>query len=272
MAVLDRTVIAGDGVRLAAGVTGDDAAPPFLLIPGLGATATVFDPIVPALARHYRTLLYDPRGVGGSEPGSAPLTMELMASDAVSVMQQLDAPRAHVLGASMGGTVAQYVAVLTPSHVERLVLAATSPGGQKAIPADPRATNALLGRGGRTPEEAYRIACTVLYSPRFQRAHPEFIDEQVRQRAARPVRPRVFAAQMAALAAVGAVTDRLREIRMPCLVAHGTADAVTPVENARLLASLIPGARTRWFDDCGHLFFHERPDESARVVHEFLRD
>lgn len=272
MAELDQRVVAGDGVGLASGATGEDAGPPLLLIPGLGATASVFDPIVPALAKHYRVLLYDPRGVGMSEPGHAPLTMELMAEDAVAVMRQLNAPRAHVLGASMGGTVAQYVAVLAPDHVDHLVLAATSPGGQKAIPADPRATSALMGRGGRTPEDAYRIACTVLYSPQFQRAHPEFIDEQVRNRSARPVRPRIFAAQMAALAAAGAVTDRLRAIAAPCLVTHGTADVVTPIENARLLAALIPRAQTRWFDDCGHLFFHERPDESARVVHEFLRD
>jgi pimeloyl-ACP methyl ester carboxylesterase len=151
------------------------------------------------------------------------------------------------------------------------VLAATSPGGEKAIPPDPRVTAALMGKGARTPAEAYRIACTVLYSPQFQRAHQEFIDEQVRVRAAHPVDGRVFAAQLKALAAGGDIFGRLSQIRAPTLVAHGTADAVTPFENADVLASLIPRARRRWFESCGHLFFHERPEESARVVDEFLR-
>ena len=140
------------------------------------------------------------------------------------------------------------------------------------MPADPRASAALLGRGTRTPADAYRMACTVLYSAAFQRSHAAFIDEQVRVRAAHPVPARVFSAQLQALRARSDVWERLPSVRSPVLVMHGTADAVTPFENARLLAGRIPGARTRWFDGCGHLFFHERPEESARVIHEFVRD
>lgn len=267
-----QSVTAADGVHLAVSIAGPDDAEPLLLIPGLGAAASVFDPLRPSLDDRYRTVVYDPRGVGASESGDSALTMDLMVADVAAVIDGMGLSTAHVMGASMGGVVAQYFVLQHPGRVARLVLAATAPGGVKAVPADPRATNALLGKGARSPEEAYRMACTVLYSPQFQRTHSEFIEAQIRWRGAHPVRPRVFSAQLAALAAAEDITNRLAEVRAPTLVMHGTEDAVTPIENARLLAASIPGARTRWFEGCGHLFFHERPEETARVMHEFLRD
>ena len=259
-----------DGVVLAVSVEG--TGPPLLLIPGLGATRRVFEPLTPHLAGRYRVITFDPRGVGDSEAGEAALTLALLAADAESVLLSVGVQRADVLGASMGGVVAQHLAISGGEYVRALLLAATSPGGDKAVPADPRVTAALMGKGARTPEAAYRMACTVLYSPQFQRTHRDFIDEQVRVRAAHPVRGRTFSAQLRALETGADIVDDLRRITAPVLVMHGTADAVTPIENAHVLAAVIPGARHRWFQDCGHLFFHERPAESARVIDEFLRD
>jgi 3-oxoadipate enol-lactonase len=262
---------AADGTSLAVSVHGDGL--PLLLIPGLGATRVVFDPIVPALVqRDQRVIVFDPRGTGESEPGAQPISLPLLATDAAAVLDATDVSSAAALGASMGGAVAQHLALDHAARVECLLLAATAPIGGRAVPADPRVTDALLGKGARTPADAYRRACTVLYSPQFQRTHQDFIEEQVRLRAARPVRAHVFAAQMKALRAPDDSFDRLPSITAPTLIMHGTEDAVTPVENARLLAGRIPAARTRWFEGCGHLFFHERPEESARVVYEFLRD
>lgn len=258
-----------DGVALAASETGTGDT--LLLIPGLGASRRAFDPLLPSLETRHRVISYDPRGIGDSPAGDLPLTMPLLADDAGAVLRAAGVEAAHVLGASMGGVVAQHLVVAHPEHVHRLLLAATAPPGDHAVPADPRVTAALLGKGARTPADAYRRACTVLYSAAFQRTHPDFIEEQVRQRAARPVPARVFTAQLQALRAPSDVWDRLPSVTAPVLVMHGTADAVTPFENARLLAGRIPGARTRWFDGCGHLFFHERPQETARVIHEFVR-
>lgn len=264
------SVPAAGGAVLAARSDGD--GDPVLLIPGLGATRHVFEPILPALLRHRRVITYDPRGVGDSGRGSATLSMELLAGDAAAVITAAGLDSAHVVGASMGGVVAQRLAVDSPGRVRRLVLAATHPPAPHNVPAAPAAMQALLGRGARTPEDAYRVACTVLYSTRFQRTHRGFIDEQVRVRATHPVPARVFREQMAALRQPSDLYGRLPGITAPALVLHGTADLVAPFENARLLVHRIPGARLRDFDECGHLFFHERPDETARVVHEFLRD
>lgn len=262
-------VDAPDGARLAVTVEGD--GPPLLLIPGLGATRVVFRPLMALLAAHFRVAVYDQRGIGASQVTAGPYTTAQLAGDGAAVLDAVPIDRATVLGASFGGLVAQAVAVGYPERTAALVLAATGPGpAHLAEEPDPAAVAALLGKGARSPEEAYRIACTVLYSPRFQEAHPEFIDQQVRDRATRPIDGRAFRAQLAASTAHD-VWDRLPSITVPTLVVHGSEDAVMPLANARLLAERIPGATMVVFDGAGHLFFHEEPERTAAVLEEFVR-
>lgn len=262
------TARAADGIGLS--VVVDGAGEPLLLIPGLGAGRSAFTPIVTDLARSHRVITFDPRGIGDSE-GMGNTTLTAMAADVVAVLDAVHVAAAAVFGASMGGLVAQHLVVDHPARVGNLVLAATSPGGDAGVDARPEDQAALLGKGARTPEEAYRIACTVLYSPAFQRARPDFIEAQVRERGRHPVRPRVFSAQYSAMWAPDDSFQRLSSVTVPTLVMHGTDDVVVPFENARILARRIPGAQLRPFEGCGHLFFHERPAETARVVTEHLR-
>jgi 3-oxoadipate enol-lactonase len=262
------TARTADGIALSVVVDGDGE--PLLLIPGLGAGRSAFIPILPDLARAHRVITFDPRGVGESE-GVGSTTLTAMAGDVVAVLDAVDVAAAAVFGASMGGLVAQHLVVDHPARVADLILAATSPGGDAGVDPRPEDQAALLGKGARTPEEAYRMACTVLYSPQFQRARPEFIEAQVRERALHPVRPRVFSAQFNAMWQPDDSFKRLASVRVPTLILHGTDDVVIPFENARILARQIPGAQLRPFEGCGHLFFHERPAETARVVTEHLR-
>jgi pimeloyl-ACP methyl ester carboxylesterase len=257
-----------DGVGLSAVITGD--GDPLLLIPGLGAGRSAFDPILPGLVKAHRVITFDPRGIGESE-GAANATLAAMALDVVAVLDAADVASAAVFGASMGGLVAQHLVVDHPARVADLILAATAPGGDAGVDPKPEDQAALLGKGARTPEDAYRLACTVLYSPQFQRTHADFIEAQIRERAHHPVRPRVFSAQFNAMWQPDNSFDRLAAVKVPTLVMHGTEDVVAPFENARILARRIPGAQLRPFEACGHLFFHERPDETARVVSEHLR-
>ena len=268
MAEVRLTARTAGGVGLSVVVSGE--GDPLLLIPGLGAGRSAFDPIVPDLARTHRVITFDPRGIGESE-GGANTTMTAMALDAVMVLDAAGVDAAVVFGASMGGLVAQHLVVDHPGRVSDLILAATSPGGDHGVDPRPEDQAALLGKGARSPEDAYRIACTVLYSPQFQRTHPDFIEARIRERALHPVRPRVFSAQFTAMWQPDDSFERLAAVAVPALVLHGTEDVVAPFENARILAARIPGARLRAFEGCGHLFFHERPAESARVVSEHLR-
>jgi 3-oxoadipate enol-lactonase len=262
------TARTSDGLALSAVVTGSGA--PLLLIPGLGAGRSAFNPIVGDLAAAHQVITFDPRGIGESE-GAGNTTLTAMALDAVAVLDAAGVAAAAVFGASMGGLVAQHMVVDHPRRVASLMLAATSPGGDDGVEPTPEDHAKLLGKGARTPEEAYRIACTVLYSPQFQRAHPEFIEAQIRERALHPVRPRVFSAQFNAMWQPDDSFTSLASVAVPTLVLHGTDDVVIPFENARILARQIPGAKLRPFEGCGHLFFHERPAETARVVSEHLR-
>jgi pimeloyl-ACP methyl ester carboxylesterase len=257
-----------DGVDLAVAVTGDGES--LLLIPGLGAGRSVFDPIVAGLATTHRVITFDPRGIGESG-GDGSEHLPAMAGDAVAVLEAAGVGSSAVFGASMGGLVAQHVVVDHPNRVASLILAATGPGGDNGIDGRPDDRAALMGKGARTPEAAYRMACTVLYSRQFQRTHTDFIESQIRHRAAHPIRPRVFAAQYRAMWAPDDSFERLVGVTAPTLVLHGTDDVVTPFENARILAQQIPSARLRPFDGCGHLFFHERPAETVRVITEHLR-
>ena len=256
-----------DGVQLAVFVAGEGTS--LLLIPGLGARSSVFDPIMPDLSSRLRVITYDPRGLGESGDGGD-ITLANMALDAVAVLDAARVGAAAVLGASMGGLIAQHLVVDHPERVARLILAATAPGGGRGVAANPADRAALLGRGARTPEDAYRQACTVLYSPHFQRTHPAFIEDQITERARNPVGPRVFSSQILAMSQADDSFERLAGVTAPALVLHGTDDAVTPYENARILARQIPDATLRPFDGCGHLFFHERPAETARVIAEAL--
>ena len=268
MAEVHLTARTPDGVGLSVVVSGGGG--PLLLIPGLGAGRSAFNPILPDLAATHQVITFDPRGVGESE-GGGNTTLTAMALDIVAVLDAAGVASAAVFGASMGGLVAQHLVVDHPARVSNLMLAATSPGGDHGVEPKPEDQASLLGKGARTPEDAYRIACTVLYSPQFQRAHPEFIEAQIRERALHPVRPRIFSAQFNAMWQPDDSFERLASVGVPALVLHGTDDVVIPFENARILARQIPGATLRPFEGCGHLFFHERPAETARVVTEHLR-
>lgn len=263
------TATAPDGARLAAAVHGT-AGPLVLMIPGLGATRHVYDPVLPALVgRGLRCAVMDNRGVGESDVTDGPYTMVQLAADAVSVLDALGVDRAHIFGASMGGFIAQWVAIGHPDRVERLVLACTGPGRTNAVKAKPEATAKLLGKGATTPAGAYRIACEVLYAPEFAAAHPEFIEAQVAERARHPVAARAFQGQQAASWGHDA-WERLPEIAAPTLVIHGTADVVMPPGNAERLADRIPGSRLVLLEGLGHLLFHEEPDEFGAIVAPFL--
>lgn len=260
-------VAAADGARLAVSVWGDGEV--LLMIPGLGSTQEMYDPLIPHLAQRRRVAVYDPRGVGRSSGGPGPFTMAQLAADAAAVLEGVGAVGGAVWGASMGGMVAQHLALDHPHRVSALMLAATTCGGATAVRAAPEATAALLGRGATTPEEAYRRACSVMYTPDFLRSHRDVVEAEVRRRAENPVDPRVFRAQYEAVRRHDTAA-RLGEITAPTLVLHGTDDLVVPVGNAMILASRIPRAQLVLIEGGSHLFFHEEPERTARIVLRFL--
>jgi 3-oxoadipate enol-lactonase len=239
---------------------------PVLLVMGLGMNATGWWRTVPVLAAAgLRVLTFDNRGVGRSDRPPGRYTTALMANDAVSVLDAAGVSRAHVYGISLGGMIAQEVALRHADRLERLVLGATAPGGESAIPAD-RSTLEFFQRRGQMPaEEAVWASVPYNYSARTRAEHGDRIVLDIRQRLRFPVEPEPYAAQLAAALGHDA-HDRLARIRAPTLVVHGQEDMMVPAANGRLLANLIPDARLLELRGAAHLYPTDEPTADHEIA------
>lgn len=262
-----RRVRAGDGTCLAVHAVG--GGPPLLLIPGLGTDHHAFVWNVGELSQRFECLVLDQRGVGLSEVTPGPYSTSLLADDAAFVLRHCAPGGAAVMGVSMGGMVAEQLAIRHPQLVSALVLGATGPGGRLAVRAEAEVTRRLLGGDARKPGEAFRVACTALYEADFRAAHPEVVADAVEWRARNPVRPGVFLAQWQAILRHDAGPD-LGRIRAPTLILHGSSDRVMPLGNAEVLRDRIPGAELVWLRGRGHMFFQEDRERTHQLLFERL--
>ncbi len=242
------------------------SGPPLLLIMGMSGTALHWgEPFLQALREDFEVIVYDHRGVGSSSRLEGPITIAALAEDAAGLLAALELDSAHVLGISMGGMIAQELALAHPDRIRTLTLGCTYCGGEGSSLAAPavlqRLTEAMMS-GDR--ERAVRAAWEVNVSPTMA----QDVDAYARFReidAQRAVAVPVIMAQMQACTAHD-TNARLPGLRTPTLVIHGTADEMLPVQNGRLIASLIGGARLEILDGVGHLFFWERPELSADLI------
>lgn len=240
--------------------------PPLLMIHGLGYARWGWGPMLGLLATRFRVIIFDNRGVGGSAVPPGPYTAESMAGDALTVLDAAEVDRAHVLGTSLGGMIAQELALTAPHRVDRLVLLCTTPGVGRGYPL-PAATARLLA--GADPTDPVGTLRRFVVNALGPDASPELADEIVALRLANPQQPAGWAAQAAAGGGYDAA-DRPGAITALTLVMAGTADTVVDHRNSQVLAELIPDATLRLVDDAGHLFFWEQPDKVAEAVVEFL--
>src|SRR5215470_1386849 len=139
------------------------AGEPILLIMGLGYTLDMWHRTVPLLSRHYRTILFDNRGVGRSDSPPGPYSIPQMAGDAAAVITAAACDRVHVFGVSMGGMIAQEFALAFPDRVVSLILGCTAAGGPQAIPAEPEVLAALGARALMTAEEGIQAMVPFIY-------------------------------------------------------------------------------------------------------------
>lgn len=242
------------------------AGPPVLLIMGLGATSDWWWRTRPVLAARYRTIAIDNRGAGRSDVPPGPYSMALMASDTAAVLDAAGVDRAHVIGVSMGGMIAQEFALQYPGRVQSLVLGCTAAGGPNAVRAESVATQALTGRTSMTPEQAEEAVIPFLYDASTPR---ERIEEDLAVR--RPWYPTMvgYAAQLQAIFPWQSF-DRLPQVAAPTLVIHGQCDRLVPAGNGELIASRIPGAKLVLIPHAGHLFTTDQPEAAQKALLEFL--
>ena len=239
---------------------------PLVLVQGLGYARWGWEPVVDLLAEHYEVILFDNRGIGGSDTPPGPYTVAAMAADTRRVLSEAGIERARVLGASLGGMIAQELALETPEHVEKLVLACTTPGGSNAAPMPDRTVQLMAEAPTLEPHVALRKFVENALAP----DPAEDLVERILAHRIETSQPASAWFSQAAAGAAFDAWDRIPELEAPTLVVHGTADAVVDPANAELLAERIPNARLELFPGCGHLLFWEQPERFVRVVGEFL--
>lgn len=257
-----------DGLRIAYAIRRPRwrRRPWMILIQGLGFDRSGWAPVIDGLGAHFGLLLVDNRGSGRSDPPTRPLAVADMAGDVLAVLDHAGVPRAHVVGASLGGMIAQEVAMAHGDRVVSLVLACTTPGWPIAYPM-PAETARLLAATGRMPADvAVRRHVESALAPDTVRRRPELVERLIKAQHAAPAATG-WHAQAAAGARFGTV--RQSGITAPTLVLHGTADRVVDPRNAKLLADRIPGAELILLPGLGHLFFWEAPELFVDAVTRF---
>ena len=242
------------------------SGPPVLLIMGLSFTHEMWHRTLPALSG-CRAILFDNRGMGRSSVPSGPYFIRQMARDANAVLVAAGANSAHVLGASMGGMIAQELALLYPERVRSLILACTSYAGFFARWPDVRCSQWLLG-SKRTREERERALANLLYASTTPMAR---IHEDIGIRCACMWSRKGFLNQFGGILPWNAYF-RLPRITAPTLVIHGDQDKLIPPQNGKIVARRIPGARFELIQNAGHILTTDQPEFCREALSKFLAE
>jgi 3-oxoadipate enol-lactonase len=239
--------------------------PPLLLINGLGFGRWGWFKQIPAFSRHFQTITFDIRGERGLRNGVADLMGEVVA-----LLDHLGVGKTHVLGTSLGGFVAQELALARPDLVDRLVLVCTSYGGRGPQAMSPGALSDMMGLGTFSAEAAARKALEAATGEVYRAEKPAEFEQIMRWRLADSPSMVSYYEQAKAGARFD-LSGAVGHITSPTLVIHGEEDRYVPPANARALAEAIPGAKLRLLEDAGHLVFVERFADVNREVVTFLR-
>jgi 3-oxoadipate enol-lactonase len=243
---------------------------PLLLITGFTISAAVFDPILPLYEDRFDCVVYDHRASGRSDKPPWLTSMPELAGDAVRVLDELGIESAHVSGLSMGGMVAQEMAIRFPERVRGLVVGCATSGGPRAV----LPTAKELGTLGVSTVKALREQgrpwlSAALFSDEFRREQPERVRELLRYFAKH--RAPAYGALAHLMASVyHDTTSRLHLIESPTLVMHGENDKMAPLANARMIAARIPDAELAIVPGAGHAYGLERPELSRDLLLDWL--
>jgi pimeloyl-ACP methyl ester carboxylesterase len=261
-----------NGIELEYETFGNPEAQPLVLISGLATQMISWQESFCELlaARGFFVIRFDNRDVGLSTwmesagppdiaaafrgEGQPAYQLEDMAADAAGLLDALGIPAAHLVGASMGGFIAQLVAINHPERVLSLTSIMSGPGGSDAIPPQPEGAAILIAPPPATREEQIELAMSIHRT--LAGAGDQLDDAVERARAERSVDrayyPLGVGRQLVAIMSAGSRLERLKDVRVPTLVVHGTDDILVPIDNGRLVAGAVPGARFIEIEGMGH--------------------
>lgn len=244
------------------------AGEPLLLIQGMSGTHISWgEPFRSPLEAEFEVITFDNRGIGLSAPIDGPFTIAEMAADTAGLLDALELESVHVVGISMGGMIAQELALAQPQRLRSLTLGCTycgGPGSQLMPQRNAEKLRAGLASGDR--EKAIRASYEVNLSPAFRA-------DEARYATFHEMATKVPAAKQTIELQVQAIFghdthERLGEIALPTLIVHGTEDGVLPFANGERIASLVTNARFEPLAGIGHMFWWEQPERSAGLIAE----
>jgi 3-oxoadipate enol-lactonase len=252
-----------DGVKIYWEETGKGE--PILLIMGLGWVSQMWHRTRDLLAKKYRVITFDNRGVGRSDVPLGPYPIPTMAADAAAVLDAAGVPSAHLYGISMGGMIAQEFTLQYPQRVKSLILGCTAAGGPTAIQPASEVLQVLMRRGMK-PEEAIDAIDPFIYYPGTS---PEWIAEDRKLRLEWYPTADGYLGQLQGIMAWEAYS-RLPQIAAPTLVIHGESDQLIPAANADVVAGRIPNAKLVLIPRASHIFPADQPKIADEAVVNFL--
>jgi len=240
---------------------------PVVFINGLGSTMDMWNPpVLSRISEYFRVIIFDNRGTGFSSSSDKPFSIPLFARDTAALMDALGISSAHVLGLSMGASVAQELALAFPGNVNRLILVAGECGGSESVRMQPEIMAQLMDKSGTMSDVASRMF-SLLFPPSWLAAHdpfswcPEVYEITGEESLAR---------QASAFFGWTGSFFRLGEIHSPTLVITGTDDVIVPPVNSHIISKRIHGAQLVEFPGAGHGLMYQFPDRFIDCVLTFL--
>ncbi len=245
---------------------------PLVLISGLGYSNWQWHKMVPLLAEKFKVIIFDNRGVGQSDKPAGPYTAQMLAQDTVGLLDALNIEKAVIVGHSMGGFIAQAIALDFPQRVEKLILCSTNFGGPNHVPVTPEAMK-VLSDVSSDALTRFKNGLAVSTAPGWSEKNPAMIEEWIQWRVANPIEPVSYQAQLAIglglMPTAAAFEEKLPRLNVPTLILFGAHDKVVPPANADLLSKKIAGSTVVIFPDAGHFFPIEIPEAASRAIKDF---
>lgn len=243
---------------------------PLVMISGIGADVNWLpSEMLDSYSQNFKTIIFDNRGSGRTDKPDIPYSIQMMANDTIGLMDALNIEKAHIIGMSMGGFIAQEIAITYPERVEKLVLCSTNCGGSKQVLPSNEVIQKMTTPRDSTPEEWIDVIFSLGFTDDDYKNNPDFI-KSYKQRVMEFFPP-LDSLQRQTLANMGFSSGmRLKKIKAPTLIMHGKEDIMTPPENAEILAKRIPHAKLVMLENVGHFLF--QPEIVSNTINDFLTE
>ena len=241
---------------------------PFILITGLAGDVNWWNlEDIKKYSKHFKTIIFDNRGAGRTDKPNMSYSMNLFASDVLGLMDALDIEKAHILGSSLGGMIAQELAINHPEKVEKLILCSTHCGGSKMI----KPSQEVLEMMTSSKQDLIDGIISLCFTEKYINNNPKEISKFKSQISKTRILPKSYILQLQTVNNFDTYS-RLKRIKTPTLIIHGKKDLLVPAANAEILKQEIPNAKKILLDEFAHWPFFPKNRKLTNIIIEFLSD